>query len=118
MEKSLIEITVSLTGTSREGMYKMKYYTWPIERETDKTITIIRSGNLHRELVSNLNVPRPTRKNNKFNELGFTVTCRPENKEIYAEELHKAIINKMSELSKIHSNVTKAFEGGYKLLPA
>tara|TARA_B110000037_G_C17126808_1_gene508494 strand:- start:2206 stop:2565 length:360 start_codon:yes stop_codon:yes gene_type:complete len=115
MAELLIEITVSLTSTKREGMYKMKYYEWPISKETEKTLTVTRFGNPHRELTSGLNKIKPTRKNTMFHDLGFSVTCKLKDKENCAKKLNEAIQKKIDDLSKLHTNAIDSFKLGFEL---
>jgi hypothetical protein len=112
MEELFKKVTISLSANVKEGRYVVKYYEWPIKRDTGKTIIVRKHHGDHKFLKNEILKAKPVRRNEKLNELGFSTVCHKKDLDDAIKLLEKTITTKLKELAVLQINTIAAWEGG------
>ena len=109
------KVTIALSSNVKSGRYKLKYYEWPVDKDTDKTLTVGKYHGGHKFLKNEILKVKATRRNDKFTELGFATICYTKDIIEAGELLRTAVTEKLKELAVLQINTIAAWEAGCEL---
>jgi hypothetical protein len=90
-------VVLNLSATVAEGRYNVVYREYPIKRETEKTIVIIKNNREDRIMRTDLMVAAADYKNDKLSSMQYISMC-------YTEDLENCI-----SILKMHMESSVAF---------
>jgi hypothetical protein len=115
MAELFSKVTLALSANEKEGRFIVKYYEWPINRDTGKTIIVTKHHGDHKFLKNEILKVKPVRRNDKFAEIGFSTVCYSKDL-VEAEGMLREVANKkLKELIDLQMKVLQAWKDGCKI---
>jgi len=117
MEEQIFKLAIYLNGSHFiDGEFKLKIYTYIIDKESDKTITMLDGKRSIRKNRKDVDVVKTDFKNDTFNCISFYCFCKEENIEKMSKELVKAIKARFKENEDLYKSTKKALKEELKVI--
>jgi len=113
--KNLCKVVINLTSNIQTGRYKIVYSTYPIKRETEKTITIIKNNLEDRILKSDLLTVTSDFTNDKSSKMQYITTCLEEDLLESFNVLSLKLYEDLKQIDTCHQHAMDAYRDGYEI---
>jgi len=113
--KKVIRAVLNLSSTIVEGRYKLTYREYPIKKETEKTVVIIKNKREDRVMRTDLLIAKSDFTNDRLSKLQFICTCLEEDMDKCIEVLSCAMDKAIKEISSCHLTALAAYNNKFTI---
>jgi len=110
-EQKICRVVLNLSATVEVGRYNVVYREYPVKRETEKTIVIIKNNREERVMRTELMVPVADYKNDKLSSMQYISMCYSENLQDCIEILKMHMESAVAYIDECHQHALEAMKG-------